>query len=98
MPAAGNCATAPLKLVVTAASQGATVGAKINSVRGRRSRLLAVGLGFMCLTSTLFPSFNPSLPDGSLSVALAVQHCMAQTARPSVSCLCTRFAGVQKLM
>ncbi|GAB4821227.1 hypothetical protein N2152v2_008273 [Parachlorella kessleri] len=28
---AGNCATAPLKLVMTAASQGATVGAKINS-------------------------------------------------------------------
>jgi hypothetical protein len=29
--AAGNCAKAPLKLVMTAASQGAITGAKINS-------------------------------------------------------------------
>lgn len=29
--AAGNCASAPLKLVMTAASQGAITGAKINS-------------------------------------------------------------------
>lgn len=40
---AGNCATAPLKLVITAASQGAAVRAKINSELMYEEMGLAVG-------------------------------------------------------